>query len=84
MANLITSDAFKYLRALPDSPLDSKLAIKFTNPAEIPISDTAAIIKTKLLMAENTPKSDIDIPLATRTVNKNAKKAVNKFPTKRT
>ena len=45
--------------------------IKFTAPAEIPISTTEISIIAKLLAAENTPKSETDNVLAIININKN-------------
>lgn len=56
--------------------------MNFTNPAEIPISETEPMIVTKLLIAEKTPKSETDKPLAATKVKTKAKNEEIIFPPK--
>ncbi len=58
--------------------------MKLTSPADIPRSEIEAIIVIKLLIAENTPKSEIEIFLAIIIVKRKPKKAEATFPAKRT
>jgi len=77
------NEALRYFSALSLSPFARKSEIKFIIPAEIPISEAAAIIATRLLIAEKTPKSETLKARATKRVKRNPKKAETKFPEKR-
>ena len=83
-ASLRISEPFIILCALLILFCITYVETKATKPEFIPISETEETIRMRLFIAENTPKSSTDKPLAAISVKRKAKKAERMFPIKRT